>query len=59
MKRERETERERERERDRERGGGGGAVGPAKKGSQNLILKLLEMLAISQFKARFRARNQF
>ena len=24
-------------------------VGPAKKGSQNLILKLLEMLAISQF----------
>ena len=34
-------------------------VGPAKKGSQNLNLKLLEMLAISQFKARFQARNQF
>ena len=34
-------------------------LGPAKKGSQNLILKLLEMLAISQFKARFQARNQF
>ena len=34
-------------------------LGPAKKGSQNLNLKLLEMLAISQFKARFQARNQF
>ena len=29
-----------------------------KKSSQNLILKLLEMLAISQFKARFQARRQ-
>ena len=27
--------------------------------SQNLILKLLGMLAISQFKARFQARKQF
>ena len=34
-------------------------VGPAKKSSQNLILKLLGMLAISQFKARFQARKLF
>ena len=34
-------------------------VGPAKKSSQNLILKLLGMLAIPQFKARFEARKQF
>ena len=32
-------------------------VGPAKKSSQNVILKLLGMLAISQFKARFKARK--
>ena len=35
------------------------AVGPAKISSQNLILKLLGMLAIPQFKARFQARKQF
>ena len=34
-------------------------VGPAKKSSQNLILKLLGMLTISQFKARLQAREQF
>ena len=33
-------------------------LGPAKKSSQNLILKLLGMLAISQFKARFQAGKQ-
>ena len=34
-------------------------LGPAKKSSQNLILKLLGMLAIPQFKARFQAWKQF
>ena len=36
----------------------GQGLGPAKKSSQNLILKLLGMLTISQFKARFQARRQ-
>ena len=34
-------------------------LGPAKKSSQNPILKLIGMLAISQFKARFQARKHF
>ena len=34
-------------------------LGPAKKSSQNPILKLLGMLVISQFKARFQAQKQF
>ena len=32
---------------------------PREKSSQNLILKLLGMLTVSQFKARFQAQKQF
>ena len=36
-----------------------GLTAPRKKSLQNFILKLLGMLAISQFKARFQARKHF